>query len=489
MATWRMAFRCGNRGPSLWSECFQLGVAAITYEPLARVDLSAHPEGEPKALWAKLAPTQKASLRRVAYEMKSGDVIYVKEGPKIISRGEVTGPYRFDSQFRIVDHEHGLPWAHHVPVKWQADFPEIRVLLGAEQVTVMPLGDADIEKVQLSTNAVQSRHVYLARLCWNTHGWVSPSGDAAKTESRNTYATTMGFGHEEWLFNFNWLMDGWKYSFLQPVNRSIRQVRGEVIDVRLFSRDSPGSWSYVGEIKACEVLTHEQAQLAREEFRARGWLGEMEGHVRSLGGDIRGLQQDDPCNLFNIRFRRQNAELYDPPVPADSSDAIRRITRYLLVPLDRQADVTREWATRVASVRDRPTGKVHRKAVSAGVMELVHNRMQGDLAERLRAKYGDDAVLVEEGFVDIKLRDGKRLVFLEIKSDCRPLRALREALGQLLEYEFYARTHGEMATELLVVAPGELSRREREYVEHLRERWSLPIRYVCIGDEPTDLLI
>src|SRR5207245_3783472 len=135
MTMWRMAFRAGNQGPTLWPECRRLRVAAITYEPLEKVDLSKHPEGEPKSLWAQLTSTQKASLHRLAYEMKSGDVIYVKEGPKIVGKGFVKGPYAFDSKFRIVD-PHGFAWAHQVPVEWVPEYREARVLLGAEQLTV-----------------------------------------------------------------------------------------------------------------------------------------------------------------------------------------------------------------------------------------------------------------------------------------------------------------------------------------------------------------
>ena len=105
----------------MWSKCLLFGVAAITYDALAVIDLSMHPPGEPKSLWAQLEPSQKASLRRVVYEMKGGDTIYVKEGRKIIDRGVVQGQigdraYRFDSLFRIVD-PYRTPWAHQVPVK------------------------------------------------------------------------------------------------------------------------------------------------------------------------------------------------------------------------------------------------------------------------------------------------------------------------------------------------------------------------------------
>jgi hypothetical protein len=86
----------------------------------------------------------------------------------------------------------------------------------------------------------------------------------------------MGFGHEEWLFNFNWLLDGWKYSFLQPVNKSRARLEGQTIDVRLFTVGRARSWFYVGEIAQCQVLTTDQAVHARAEFRNRGWLQQME---------------------------------------------------------------------------------------------------------------------------------------------------------------------------------------------------------------------
>jgi hypothetical protein len=52
-------------------------------------------------LWDQLKPTQKASLPRVAREMKPGDVIYAKQGPQIIDKGIVRAAYAFDSLLRL----------------------------------------------------------------------------------------------------------------------------------------------------------------------------------------------------------------------------------------------------------------------------------------------------------------------------------------------------------------------------------------------------
>jgi hypothetical protein len=148
MSTWRMSFRAGNQGYEMWPHCLELGVAAIHYSPLVKTDLSEFPKCEPKGLWGQLATSQKASLRRVVYEMKAGDVIYVKQGPKIVGKGIVKGPYQFDAAFRLVE-PGGDPWGHQVPVDWALDFQEIEVQVGSEQrSTVTELMPDDIRRLE-----------------------------------------------------------------------------------------------------------------------------------------------------------------------------------------------------------------------------------------------------------------------------------------------------------------------------------------------------
>jgi hypothetical protein len=157
--------------------------------------------------------------------------------------------------------------------------------------------------------------------------------------------------------------------------------------------------------------------------------------------------------------------------------------------VERAPNVDAQWASRVAATKARPTGKIPRRAIPAGEIDLVHNEMQNELVEALRERYGNDQVVVEESFVDIKLRDEQRLVFIEIKADSRPRRALRDALGQLLEYEYMAAKGGDAPTELVVAGPGELSEFDLEYLQHLQRRWSLSIRYLCTRLQDGELQI
>ena len=148
MTVWRMAFRCRLYGSHpMWPACRELGVAAIAYDPLEHTDLSAYPQGEPKELWDQLASSQKSSLKKVAYEMAEGDVIYVKDGPAIVCRGVVTGPYQFDHEHRIRD-PYGTYWNHQVPVDWDLGFRPVNIVLGADLHTVLRLSGERLDRLE-----------------------------------------------------------------------------------------------------------------------------------------------------------------------------------------------------------------------------------------------------------------------------------------------------------------------------------------------------
>jgi hypothetical protein len=98
MTAWRMAFRVGTNGNELWPDCQRVGVAGIAYDSVVNTDLSQYSEGEPNLNLAKLAPSQRASLKRFVYLMEKEDVIYVKQGPRIVGKGIVDGPYRFEKK-------------------------------------------------------------------------------------------------------------------------------------------------------------------------------------------------------------------------------------------------------------------------------------------------------------------------------------------------------------------------------------------------------
>ena len=140
------------------------------------------------------------------------------------------------------------------------------------------------------------------------------------TSRRNPYSHRPGirihnfperFGHEEWLFNFAWVIDGFHYAFLQPVNRSFRNVTGKTIEILLYTVNPDGNRLYVGKIAKCEVLDVAQARMAVKAYRKLGWLRSMAEQVGTIGGSVEHVTNDSKAiHLFNVRFRPEDAEVY-----------------------------------------------------------------------------------------------------------------------------------------------------------------------------------
>jgi predicted HNH restriction endonuclease len=62
--------------------------------------------------------------------------------------------YEFDSSFRIRSPD-GFPWPHQVPVEWMSNFPEVRILLGAEQLTVKELSADELKRLEEAVDKVK----------------------------------------------------------------------------------------------------------------------------------------------------------------------------------------------------------------------------------------------------------------------------------------------------------------------------------------------
>lgn len=120
------------------------------------------------------------------------------------------------------------------------------------------------------------------------------------------------------------------------------------------------------------------------------------------------------------------------------------------------------------------TGSVKVKH-SEYVMSLQHNELSNMMVEYLK-KNGYTKVKAEENYVDIKCIDksGKK-VFFELKTAQTVKSAIREALGQLLEYNHYPNTN--KADKLIIVTKYEPEDEDIQYLVGLREIYKIPVFY------------
>jgi hypothetical protein len=144
---------------------------------------------------------------------------------------------------------------------------------------------------------------------------------------------------------------------------------------------------------------------------------------------------------------------------------------------------TRHPMTRRGTTDLRPETRYLRSGYDEREVDPIHNHLQNVFFHRLRDKYGI-AVIMEEGFADIKLRlpDGSVDLF-EVKSDERPRIAIRAALGQLLEYGYATTKRGQRVRSLVVAAPGALNEADAAYLAYLQRILQVELSYIQIHSD------
>src|SRR5258706_1184944 len=275
---------------------------------------------------------------------------------------------------------------------------------------------------------------YVTRVTWNINEWRRPSGAGAKAET-GTYVAQNGFGYEEWLNRTEWLLDGWRYSFLQGIHKSRHALAGATVRVLLYTINPLGERLYVGELTSAEIVDSAASKRVTEHSKRRGHLQTMVREIRQAGGDSRKLAPDSTDDLFNVRFRPEALLMYDDPRLAPETDNIWNFSRYAMIEAGER--VIAEWkAIQKRKPDAQPRSEVARvyeiarRVIKADATEA---KMQNEIRAILEQKYGLEAVEVERDYIDITVSTPGTKLLLEIKAETNARVAIRAALGQLLE--------------------------------------------------------
>jgi len=97
MKYWKMRFRAGQGGEDFFEDCRREGVAVLGWSDGRGRDIVGDCRNltleKYTEIWRRRRPRNssgRASLRRVAYEMEPGDMIYAMTGPRVVGKGTIT---------------------------------------------------------------------------------------------------------------------------------------------------------------------------------------------------------------------------------------------------------------------------------------------------------------------------------------------------------------------------------------------------------------
>jgi len=103
--------------------------------------------------------------------------------------------------------------------------------------------------------------------------------------------------------------------------------------------------------------------------------------------------------------------------------------------------------------------------------------MQNALVDELKLEFPFNKVLAEFNRIDVYMESTAERTLFELKTDLSTKTVIRLAIGQLLEYGFHKNWPNDRALKLVIVGRTELSDSDREYLERIKNLFSLPLTY------------
>lgn len=332
----------------------------------------------------------------------------------------------------------------------------------------------------------------VARLCWNSHNWQKPSGMLGKVKNLKSYEQDTGYGHEEWLFDIGKMVDGHHYGYIQAIGQHHNKYLGQVYDISFYTIDSRTKqrW-WLGEILNVKIVDGEESRKVYEVYKKKGWLREMYSQLDAVQAKTYRFKKIKPRDFCCVKFTLEDMRLLDEPLsffshdPAIKSDYYNLKNKILSPQVKSNFDFA--FASGGASGKRSTTAVYGEKSRE---IDLVHNQIQECVQQLFNENHGEENVAIENptGFgtkIDLVVKDGKSLIFYEIKTANTAKQCIREALSQLLEYSCFIDRN--LASKLVVLSPAKLTVETKKYLENVRSRFSIPLYYQSINLEAKTL--
>ena len=387
------------------------------------------------------------------------------------SREERTSISKVDTPQKI-----GEFWDSRSLADYSESIREVSLAVDARLTEDRPVSVSASRKSTLDKfGASKTKHKF-SRICWNTAGWRKPTGDAASVETKSTFVAEHHFGLEEWLFNFEWMIGGFRYGFLQPIGKYYSTYKGSFRSILLYTVTPEKDTLLVAKIENVYIPEEDELDRVLRKFKKSGWMNSMRTDVDAVGGDPTVLDNAEPSGIVNIRFKPENLKIFDPMPRVTGNYRFSKEPRFYH-PFNWDGNLPDTKETPPPDVVDptRSEGERTRAAQEGVRFDPGHVRLQNRLYGHLCEKYGNAHVLYENCYVDLTLNEPTGCTFFEIKMESTVKRCIRSALGQLLEYAHYPT--GSRAKRLVVVGDVLPTDDDRRYVSLLREKYRIPIYY------------
>jgi len=324
------------------------------------------------------------------------------------------------------------------------------------------------------------------RITWNKNNWEKPSGHPWKKENQGSknvpYENQYGFGHEEWLFNPRYRLNGFQYGYIRGVEKA--NLENEIIDeAYLYTKDPSNNYFLVAILKnVIRLNKEEQKDIIDNLFKKH--IDTAIGELKEVHGEINELRRTGVNPT--LKFKWDEAKIFEEPIPITIDDSkYKRYQPYKLTAelehfvhktnLVKPKLVFKEGKTKTKSSYTLSKNKGKRE------VEKLHVDILEDLYRLLLKKNNREKLSLEKSTVNGKIIDllenidKDKYNFYEVKTSNSGLTNIREAIGQILEY---ALIDDEItANKMIIVGPADLKKVEKNYLNTLQNYIAIKIEY------------
>lgn len=336
------------------------------------------------------------------------------------------------------------------------------------------------------------------RVTWNKHNWEKPSGHFWTKENQGNknipYENQYGFGHEEWLFNPRYRLNGFQYGYIRGVEKA--KLDNNIIDeLYIYTKDSSNNYFFVGILKkVIRLKNDEKEQIVKRLFRKHNETAINE--LSEVNGVIGEFKKTGVNPTF--KFNWEEANILEEPIPITIDDTkYKRYQPYKLTTeleelVNRNIEVLPKLVFKYGRTNSKNSYTLS-KSKGSRVVKKLHVEILENLYEFLHKRNNEENISLEKSTVNGKIidilerTDDNKYNFYEAKTSNSGLTNIRDAIGQILEYALA--DDSIIANKLIIVGPANLKKTEENYLNRLQNSIKVSLEYWYYNPENSSFKI
>lgn len=345
--------------------------------------------------------------------------------------------------------------------------------------------------LQKNSNFTEEQRIF-TRLTSNENNWELPSPHKWKKSNQGKknipFENQYGFGHEEWLFNQRYHLNGFQYGFIRGIEKTKENIKlyNEVHLYTVKKEKTKNLVYYLGLIKNVNVVKDDPVDQRAIQALVKKYSADMITEIESINGDINGVVKF-PFKAL-VKFRLKDVSFLDEPVYQPDFD-LEKYKRFQPYKLESAIDdifvLDDEDDSDFKSGKSSQTTVFNRTSKESSVtVEKLHTEIIEALEKYLVPTFtlslkniSIETMRFRGNIADVVTKDSRNEISIyEVKTAASGRRNIRDAIAQLLDYALHTKY---IVSKLVIVSPVALNRHEIDFLEKLKAKIDLPLFYLC----------